>query len=261
MKPSVTYVLQKTKHLLSSKIDGKRIGSFSIRLIIHVLESMKTETGSVVKLTAKQLSKASPNDAKELVSINVCGIEFTQQHNFRSEKNASYVFKCDDYICNVLIPLSFEKRGDVEIDALIKATWEHYQVVIGRDKNIYPKGVTLTRSSDGRYACLKTVFKNNPHFSLDDAKSVIDGTVTSLFHMGFDVTTGDRQKKYCDIKNIFTNQQRIESMIAKSGDEHYSIQLNKIQQRAGKKNFIDALKADLETSETTDVDADLWLEI
>ena len=260
MKPDVTYILNKTKQLLSIKVERKRIGSFSVRLVIHILEMMANKPDSPVTFTNKQLSKSSLDDVCSLISIEDCGINFIQDHALTTGKLSAYRFLCDDFKCTVFFPRTFIKKGNLELDDLIKQTWDYYFKKIGSDENIYKKRVTLTRSRDGRYAFLKNTFLQNPDLTLEDARLVIDGATSSLFHMGFDEKTGKRQKKYCDVKNIFTNRHRIEAMILKSTDEHYSVQLAKIQDLACKKNFIGELKTALESNHPPLI-VDEWLEM
>lgn len=254
MIPDASFILKKTKQLLS-----QRSGQFAINLIIHLLECSHCTEYKTLKLKAKSLSRASKSDVQELISIEDFGISFTRLDH-SNPKCALYLFRCDTYACHVEIPMSFEKKGDVEMDAKIRVIWNYYVESIGADKNAWKKTPTLTTSANGRYRALKSFLKNNPDFDVEHAFLVIDGTLRSPHHMGFNPITGEKNPKhYCDIGNIFTNRQRAEELMAKSGSEHYLIQLEKLKNKNDKLKNIQSLKSQTTKQDLTVETDDEWL--
>lgn len=235
-KSSSSYALIAVKILL-----GKRASLFSIRLAIAIVES---------GIDAQQLfclggssdksftSDYSMDDVLDFLTVAHCSklsiqpIPYSESdsHTFHKLTLMGLVFEFGlPKKVNRRLVLSKENRKE----ALVSAVFEIWFDLIGSDKVLYSRSPSLTTSKSGRKPIIMKAIELGFISDLDEVRNACIGCRTSLFHMGFSETGESTGRRYCDIKHIFINRQRVEEMCSRQGLD-YTHQLEKIQKKNNK---------------------------
>ncbi len=128
-----------------------------------------------------------------------------------------------DWLSGVSVPQK------MTVEDTVDAAFKIWLDVIGSDELIFKRPPSLTRSRGGRASILKKAIKQKIVRDLNEVRLVCLGCRNSLYHMGYDRNGSETGHRYCDIKNLFFNRQRVEEMIARSSlQADYREQLNQI---------------------------------
>lgn len=144
---------------------------------------------------------------------------------------------CDLVVGGVAFPITvpaelFVVKKDpslFSIEELVHEAFDIWLEVIGSDSVIYSRTPTLTLSKSGRFSLLKKAFQQKIVADLSEVRMVCLGCRNSLYHMGYNNDGEETGSRYCDIKNLFINRQRVEEMMGRSTIQaDYKEQLTRI---------------------------------
>lgn len=256
-KHSSSYALIAVKILLS-----KRASLFSIRLAIAIIES-NVDEGEFFCLGGSSdrsfTSDYSMDDVLDFLSVGSCSkLSIVPIPYSESDSHTFHVLTVMGMNFKFGLPKKVNRRlvlsKDNKKEALASAIFGIWFELIGSDKLLYSRSPSLTTSKSGRKPVIIKAIENGYVMDLDEARNACIGCRTSLFHMGFSESGDFIGRRYCDVKHIFINRQRVEEMCSRQGLD-YSIQLEKIK----KKNNKVALLLNKETStssegKTSDID-------